>query len=124
MAKIDKITVDNTQYDIVSGDNLPVGTEVEVEDGTTIPTGWEEVEDKGEIYSTTEQRIGTWIDGKPLYQITIQDTMPTITTDGTRVMKTIDISNLRIAKGISLEGMIDNSDSFGYSVLNSYASLL
>ena len=27
--------------------------------------------DQGDIYSTTEQRVGTWIDGKPLYEKTI-----------------------------------------------------
>lgn len=29
-----------------------------------------------EVYSTEEQRIGTWIDGKPLYRITIPGTTP------------------------------------------------
>lgn len=33
------------------------------------------------IYSTTEQRVGTWIDGKPLYQITIE--VPTSLVTGT-----------------------------------------
>lgn len=28
------------------------------------------------VYKTTEQRIGTWIDGKPLYQVTITGTTP------------------------------------------------
>ena len=60
MPKIDKITVDNTTYDIVSGDNLPVGTEVDIDDNATIPTGWQEVDDPS-VYSTTEKRIGTWI---------------------------------------------------------------
>ena len=68
MPKIDKITVDNTTYDIVSGDNLPVGTEVDIDDNATIPTGWEEIDDAGDVYSTTETRIGTWIDGKPIYR--------------------------------------------------------
>jgi len=63
MAKIDKITVDNTEYDIVSGDNLPVGTEVDIDDNATIPTGWEEIDDPS-AYSETEQVIGKWINRK------------------------------------------------------------
>ena len=36
-----------------------------------------------EIYTTSEQRIGTWIDGKPLYRKVISKEAPTVTTDGT-----------------------------------------
>lgn len=31
------------------------------------------------VYSTEEKRIGTWIDGKPLYQTTVQFTTPSVT---------------------------------------------
>lgn len=65
-------------------------------------------------YSTEEQRIGTWVDGKPLYQITIQDTMPVVTTDGTRATKNIDISNLRIDKCICIEAFIFRYENGGY----------
>ena len=34
------------------------------------------------VYSTTEQRIGTWIDGKPLYQKTFTGTTGTMTSPG------------------------------------------
>ena len=57
-------------------------------------------------YSTTEQRIGTWIDGKPLYQITIQDTMPTVTTEGTRVGKSIDVSTLSVENCVKIDGFV------------------
>ena len=51
------------------GESLPIGSEIDFEGQVAdIPIGWEEVEDKGEIYSTTETRVGTWIDGKPLYR--------------------------------------------------------
>ena len=30
----------------------------------------------GEVYSTEETRIGTWIDGKPLYRKTLVGTSP------------------------------------------------
>ena len=44
-------------------------------------------------YSTAEQRIGTWIDGKPLYERTVSTPSPTVTTDGTDSIAHIDISN-------------------------------
>ena len=42
-------------------------------------------------YSTEEKVVGTWIDGKTLYQKTIVDTMPTVTTEGTLVVKNVAI---------------------------------
>lgn len=56
--------------DAIVGDTLPVGTIVNY-DGDTVPDGYVEVEDEGEIYSTTEQVIGKWINGKPIYRRTI-----------------------------------------------------
>ena len=42
-------------------------------------------------YSTSEKVGGTWIDGKPIYQKTIVDTLPSATTAGTNVSKTVAI---------------------------------
>ena len=52
-------------------------------------------------YSTNEQVIGTWIDGKPLYQITIETTTPS--TTGWKA-NWIDCSALDIDKLISQKG--------------------
>ena len=41
-----------------------------------------------ENYSTTEQRVGTWIDGKPLYQKVMTAVAPNVTTQGTFVAAT------------------------------------
>lgn len=43
-----------------------------------------------ENYSTTEQRIGTWIDGKPLYRKIVIGTPPTTSTAGTIATKFIE----------------------------------
>ena len=43
-------------------------------------------------YSTDEKIVGTWIDGKPIYQKTIVDKTPIVTTDGTSIGKRITIS--------------------------------
>ena len=42
-------------------------------------------ENNYENYATTEQRIGTWIDGKPLYRKVVSMTVPTTSTNGTAV---------------------------------------
>ena len=51
------------------------------------------------LYSTDEKLIGTWIDGKPLYQRTIAVTVPTTTADYT----TVTSDNIRIANNASLK---------------------
>lgn len=56
MANIETVTVGDVTYDI----------------GETNP---------GNHYSTTEKIVGTWIDGKPIYQKTVVGTMPAITSD-------------------------------------------
>ena len=67
---------DNGEYkDIVVkvGDTLPIGAEVDYE-GSVVPNGWEKVDDPNE-YSTTEQVIGKWKDGKPIYRSVIEYTL-------------------------------------------------
>lgn len=44
-----------------------------------------------EVYSTGEQKIGTWVDGKPLYRKVISSTLPKVTTEDVGVMKTVSI---------------------------------
>lgn len=82
---------------IQEGETLPVGTEVDFDGQVSdIPVGWEEVEDKGDVYSTTEQRIGTWIDGKPLYRKVIEITERTLTPTNSRSALDIDLSSYNI----------------------------
>ena len=52
----------------------------------------------GEVYSTEETRIGTWIDGKPLYRKVFKQIVP-ITTQWTTIF---DIENLDT--GVLLRG--------------------
>lgn len=66
----DPTTGDFKELKIRATDELPVGSEIDVADNTTIPAGWEQTEELN-TYSTEEQRIGTWIDGKPLYRKTL-----------------------------------------------------
>lgn len=45
--------------------------------------------DIGEVYSTEETRIGTWIDGKPVYQRVFQLTAPSTGEHGSRAVYTM-----------------------------------
>lgn len=65
-----------------------------------------------EIYSTEEQRIGTWIDGKPVYQITAAletepdnpDVGPIAVLENDEIDALIDVSGYRL--------VVDGSDSY------------
>lgn len=58
-------------------------------------------------YSISEQVVGTWIDGKPLYQKTLVSNMPDCTTDGTSVFKTVSIG-AAVDYGMILNCAIEN----------------
>lgn len=54
-----------------------------------------------ENYSTTEQVVGTWIDGKPIYKKTYTFTFPATQTTGEW---STDVTNLNMDKMIKVEG--------------------
>lgn len=65
-------------------------------------------------YSTTEKKVGTWIDGKPLYRKVIETTLPTVITDKTPVLANtaLNIDNPDI---IFIEaGYIVNTNSYDF----------
>ena len=51
------------------------------------------------LYSLEEKIIGSWINGKPLYQKTIKSITPEVTTEGTYANTIVDIKNLNIDDG-------------------------
>lgn len=73
-------TASSTGDGSVMVDTVPIGTVI-LYDGEEIPDGYEEVEDYVPTYSTEEQRIGTWIDGKPIYRKSYE--LSTHATSGT-----------------------------------------
>lgn len=88
----DPTTGNFKEINVKVADTLPVGSEVDY-NGTTIPTGWEEVDSPND-YSTEETKIGTWIDGKPLYRKTLNIT----SGFSTRLNITHNISNIDYCK--------------------------
>lgn len=77
-----------------------------IKDSGGVPSGCEEV------YSTEETRIGTWIDGKPLYRTVIGFTTPASSSD-------IDVGlSAEIDTVIDLYGYVVNSG--GQSIMNGF----
>lgn len=66
-------------------------------------------------YSTSETVVGTWIDGKPLYEKTI-----THTTNNVGGQELIDISSLNINRAYDMSATTENSN--GSVMLNYFAS--
>ena len=59
-----------------------------------------------QTYSTTEQRVGTWIDGKPIYRKVIETTTPTASSSSWTFLAALsDVDNL-----IDLKGIMSKSD--------------
>lgn len=100
---------------VKSFDTLPVGTEVDY-DGSIVPSGWTEVADPN-TYSTNEIKIGTWIDGKPLYRKVIQTTIP---TSGNNQNVSFQ-NNVAIMKSVS--GFALQSASGGVNLILPYISM-
>ena len=67
-------------------------------------------------YSLEEQVVGTWIDGKPLYQKTINLGTNYAIRSNTSI--NVDISNENIANIISSSIIISSSNSFDSGVCN------
>ena len=108
---------DNGTYkDIVVkvGDTQPIGTIVDY-DGAEVPNGWEEVDDPND-YSTTEQRVGKWIDGKPLYRKVIE-----LTTTQNNDTKTYNLSSLNVDKVHQIYGATHFS-GYTRNLYNTYAA--
>lgn len=64
-------------------------------------------------FSTTEREIGTWIDGKPLYQKTFTCTTPATANTETDV---IDVTSLNISVCAEIWGMIYHTTYENYAV--------
>lgn len=75
----------------------------------------------GATYSLDEQVVGTWIDGKPIYQKTIQDTMPTVTANGGEVSKAITFPIINIESVIEIKGVTYNPAKDWWFMLNTPA---
>lgn len=54
-------------------------------------------------YSTTEKKVGTWIDGKPLYRKTLTGTLNAIPTAGTSVTTDFNV-DVALVEGLFVKG--------------------
>lgn len=80
--------------------------------GKLTPTGFET-----HHYSTNEQIVGTWIDGKPLYEVTVEVDNPTINSysDNKYVEAPYSSSVIDFAKCVDCE-VYDSTDSRWYTL--------
>lgn len=69
----------------------------------------------GDVYSTTERVVGTWIDGKPVYEKVFSDTMPSsVNTDkSTSIGASVD-------KIVFISSIVYNDSNGGFIPLNLY----
>lgn len=88
-------------------------------------TNWSQIDNKPagmENYSTNEQVVGTWIDNKPLYQIVITGTLPTVTVDGNEAHTDFtiaqNISYSFVAESFMEMGSTNYRTSFPYDNFN------
>lgn len=65
-------------------------------------TGLRKVDAHSHIYSTTEQVVGTWIDGKPVYEITFTQVTQNIASGS--MVELADLSSLAIENVVSITG--------------------
>lgn len=91
---------------------------VQVEEGSvaTEYKPYQNLDKTLDIYSTSEIRIGTWIDGKPIYRKTILRT--NAITANTENVIDMNISNIDIITNIS--GVLSSSNKQVYRQINTY----
>jgi hypothetical protein len=133
MNEIKDVVNDNYDYSIYIGDEadatsdtkLLIDTDTLASLGTEITNTYSTSETMGysanyvnnlNTYSTTEQRIGTWIDGKPLYRRVITGTTPNSTTDSV-------IGNIGTDKKVvKIDGYINGGSTYQILPINFYFS--
>ena len=64
-------------------------------------------------FSLEEQKVGTWIDGKPVYQITVEGTTAPLNSQVSIHKGTLE--HLDIEKVVSIDGMLNYSYYINYS---------
>lgn len=76
-------------------------------------------------YSTTEQVVGTWIDGKPLYRVSLAGTVPnTVSTSTVSVIGHIDnVDTVRMIEAWAKRADYWTSMNFTYGTLQSAVQL-
>ena len=103
---------------IVSSKEPTTGEEVWIDNvnkkiHTKTDNGYEEFynEENREVYSTSEQRIGTWIDGKPLYRQIFEGDMSGFSTGSTSKYKAIASNIKKVINAFSTKTN-EGGDSF------------
>lgn len=105
-------TTDQAAEDAYDNGEIPEGTIVFTE---------EDAEDNS--YSTTPMNTGRkWLDGKDVYEVVYNTTAPHVVTNGTAVIKYLDLP-ANFGRLLSLTGSVENGTASGYWYPFPYYSL-
>lgn len=70
-------------------------------------------------YSTEEQIVGEWIDGRPIYEKVYIGTTPTVTTEGVVALQTISLGDISLRDVVDMRGlMISKTGTISYQMIN------
>ena len=107
-------TSNNTDYILIAWRNDLSHSNIQVEEGSTatdyVPyLNLEEAMQENDIYSTSEQRVGTWINGKPIYRkIIARDRLQT--NNG----NIIQIKDINLEEIVKLDGVVSDRNGGNY----------
>jgi hypothetical protein len=73
-------------------------------------------EDTLENYSTNEQRIGTWINGKTLYRKVVTGTLASNYTENENIFSFFRINDIDLTEMVSITGMVTTNSGISYSL--------
>ena len=107
-------TSNNTDYILIAWRNDLSHSNIQVEEGSAttdyVPyLNLEEAMQENDIYSTSEQRVGTWINGKPIYRkIIARDRLQT--NNG----NIIQIKDINLEEIVKLDGVVSDRNGGNY----------
>lgn len=113
------LQVDGQKVD-PNASGIPTGSEFQF-NGSTVPDGYEEVDDPY-VYSTSEKKIGYWVDNKPIYRKVVLGTMSSSETAKTVSLNITDEVDKFISVDVKLiRDGTDTTSSYttsGYNASN------
>lgn len=79
-------------------------------------TEWVDAPDAQEVFSTDEVRIGTWVDGKPLYRKVFQFTSPNSANVAATAIEDLGIDGLLPSNVVSIRGILYKASGAVYPI--------
>lgn len=124
LSKVDNaLNVDNPNRGIMTQVEFDALTEEQKASGTYFVDDGQGGGNTGDVYSTEETRIGTWVDGKPLYRITVSNQFRNTTSqnfypfiDGTNMILQNAFGKLILGGATVMLPSVENNGRFTFAV--------